>query len=215
MMMAGVCTGSLSLYLVVGITGYVLFGSCVCDNISVSFGTHWLKTRTAAGCRCDCTVPNGPLLLCGVLDAGPSVLVAIGQGFVVTSVSCGYATLCWPCRDAILDLCYPLYLRAIGEAKVVDSTQDGPYSAVTAAPPDAPASDSDGVATAAASTSEGRGKTREPSMLLKRVVSLLIVLSASTVAWFDPPFGAVISILGAVGGGFTSILSFLSQSTSQ
>ncbi len=37
-MMAGVCTGSLSLYLVVGITGYVLFGSCVCDNISVSFG---------------------------------------------------------------------------------------------------------------------------------------------------------------------------------
>jgi hypothetical protein len=42
---------------VVGITGYVLFGACVCDNISVSFG--------------------------------PSVLVAIGQGFVVTSVCCG------------------------------------------------------------------------------------------------------------------------------
>ena len=41
----------------VGITGYVLFGACVCDNISVSFG--------------------------------PSVLVAIGQGFVVTSVCCG------------------------------------------------------------------------------------------------------------------------------
>ena len=39
MMMGGVCTGSLALYLVVGITGYVLFGSCVCDNISVSFGT--------------------------------------------------------------------------------------------------------------------------------------------------------------------------------
>ena len=38
MMMGGVCTGSLALYLVVGITGYVLFGSCVCDNISVSFG---------------------------------------------------------------------------------------------------------------------------------------------------------------------------------
>jgi hypothetical protein len=39
-MMGGVCTGSLSLYLVVGITGYVLFGSCVCDNISVSFGAY-------------------------------------------------------------------------------------------------------------------------------------------------------------------------------
>lgn len=37
--MGGVCIGSLGLYLVVGITGYVLFGACVCDNISVSFGT--------------------------------------------------------------------------------------------------------------------------------------------------------------------------------
>ena len=132
------------------------------------------------------------------------MLVAIGQGFVVTSVSCGYATLCWPCRDAILDLCYPLYLRAIGEAPAVDSTQDGPYSAVTAAPPDAPAPGSDGAAITTAAMSAG-GEPRAPSMLLKRVVSLLIVLSASSVAWFDPPFGAVISILGAVGGGSTSI----------
>eukprot|EP01043_Picozoa_sp_COSAG02_P062694 COSAG02_NODE_8712_length_2464_cov_2.186892_2_plen_155_part_00 len=134
------------------------------------------------------------------------MLVAIGQGFVVTSVSCGYATLCWPCRDAILDLCYPLYLRAIGEAPVVDSAQDGPYSTVTAAPPDAPAPGSDGVATATASMSDGGGKTRVPSMLLKRLLALLIVLSASSVAWFDPPFGAVVSILGAVGGESTSAI---------
>ena len=79
MMMGGVCSGSLGLYYFVGLTGYLLFGNCVCDNISISFG------------------PDG--------------WVAVGQGFVVTSVCCGYATVCWPCRDALLDIFYPLYLK--------------------------------------------------------------------------------------------------------
>lgn len=39
-MMGGVCTGSLLLYTVVGLSGYLLFGTCVCDNISISFGKN-------------------------------------------------------------------------------------------------------------------------------------------------------------------------------
>ena len=60
---------------------------------------------------------------------------------MVTSVCCGYPTLAWPCRDALLELLYPLYLRATG------------------------------------------AEAREPSLLLKRAVALLIVLVASAVAW--------------------------------
>ena len=30
----------MSLYLFVGLTGYLLFGTCVCDNISLSFGPN-------------------------------------------------------------------------------------------------------------------------------------------------------------------------------
>ena len=138
MMMGGVLGGSMSLYLFVGLTGYLMFGTCVCDNISVSFG--------------------------------PNVYVAIGQGFVVTSVCCGYATLAWPCRDAILELSYPVYLKCIGEG-------------------------------AGGKDSGSLAVERKPTLLTKRLVVLAVVLSASTVAWFDPPFGAVISILGAVGGG--------------
>jgi amino acid permease len=41
----------------------------------------------------------------------------------------------------------------------------------------------------------------EPSLTLKRVVALLVCLTAATVAWFDPPFAAVLAVLGAVGGG--------------
>lgn len=133
--MGGVCAGSLTLYLAVGLTGYLMFGTCVCDNISLSFG--------------------------------PSVLVAVGQGFVVASVSTGYATLCWPCRDAILDLFYPVYLRVYYDSADVQTPDPLP----------------------------------EPSLTLKRVVALLVCLTAAFVAWFDPPFAAVLAVLGAVGGG--------------
>lgn len=92
--MGGVCVGSLILYLVVGLTGYLMFGTCVCDNISLSFG--------------------------------PSILVAVGQGFVITSVSTGYATLCWPCRDAILDLAYPLYLRCYYDSHDIPPPETAP-----------------------------------------------------------------------------------------
>jgi amino acid permease len=133
--MGGVCVGSLTLYLVVGLTGYLMFGTCVCDNISLSFG--------------------------------PSVLVAVGQGFVIASVSTGYATLCWPCRDAILDLLYPVCMRLY-------------YDGAGISPPD---------------------PLPNPSLTTKRVVALLVCLTAASVAWFDPPFAAVLAVLGAVGGG--------------
>ena len=125
--MAGVAGGSLALYYVVGLTGYLLFSNCVCDNISLSFGS--------------------------------SNFVAVGQLFVVLSVCCGYPTVCWPCRDALLELTYPLFLKI---------TKSSP---------------------------------REPSMLLKRCTAIFIVATGSTIAWFDPPFGTVLALLGAVGGG--------------
>jgi hypothetical protein len=31
--------------------------------------------------------------------------------------------------------------------------------------------------------------------------ALLVCLTAASVAWFDPPFAAVLAVLGAVGGG--------------
>ena len=46
-----------------------MFGTCVCSNISLSFGE--------------------------------SVWVAVGQGFVVTSVCCGYPTVCWCARASL------------------------------------------------------------------------------------------------------------------
>jgi hypothetical protein len=46
-----------------------MFGTCVCSNISLSFGE--------------------------------SVWVAVGQGFVVISVCCGYPTVCW-CANTCL-----------------------------------------------------------------------------------------------------------------
>lgn len=133
--MGGVTVGSLTLYLLVGLTGYLMFGTCVCDNISLSFG--------------------------------PSIFVAVGQGFVIASVSTGYATLCWPCRDAILDLLYPVYLRIYYDRHDILAPDPLP----------------------------------EPSLTLKRVVALLVCLTAAFVAWFDPPFAAVLAVLGAVGGG--------------
>ena len=33
------------------------------------------------------------------------------------------------------------------------------------------------------------------------MVALLVCLSAAAVSWFDPPFAAVLAVLGAVGGG--------------
>ena len=97
------------------------------------------------------------------------------------------------CRDAILDIAWPLYLRAIGEAGPPAGKDQGPYAAVTAAPADAPPPGAEGAAAAAVGGGGGIAPAapREPSMLLKRIISLLIIFSASTVAWFDPPFGAV------------------------
>lgn len=89
----------------------------------------------------------------------------------MTSVCCGYATLAWPCRDAILEITYPLYLQCIGEGG------------------------------AGGKDSGSLAIERKPTMLTKRLVTLAVVLSAASVAWFNPPFGALLSILGAVGGG--------------
>ena len=168
-MMGGVCTGSLLLYELVGVAGYLMFGACVCDNISVSFG--------------------------------PSVMVAVGQGFVVLSVCTGYATLAWPCRDAVLELCYPLYLSrccTVLPALAAATTVHYCTPEATLIPSDT--SRSDGIEEKEEKEEEeGSVVQQQPSMQLKRVVSVLIALSASTVAWFDPPFGAVVAILGAVG----------------
>jgi amino acid permease len=152
--MAGVCGGSLLLYMTVGLTGYLMFGACVCDNISLSFG--------------------------------PSVPIAVGQGFVVASVCCGYATLCWPCRDALLELLYPLYLKYRRRRHRRSSDLDVPAKRGD--------SDWDAATTFAAAPPP-------PSLPLKRMAALLVIASAASVAWFDPPFAALLAILGAVGGG--------------
>jgi hypothetical protein len=94
------------------------------------------------------------------------------------------------CRDAILDIAWPLYLRAIGEAGPPAGKDQGPYAAVTAAPADAPPPGAEGAVGGGGGIAPA-STPREPSMLLKRIISLLIIFSASTVAWFDPPFGAV------------------------
>jgi hypothetical protein len=104
------------------------------------------------------------------ISFGSNPLVAVGQGFVVLSVCCGYPTVCWPCRDALLDMLHaPCRRWALGERR------RGSVAAAT-------------------------GASREPPLRLKRAVATAIVFSASFVAWFDPPFGSVIALLGAVGG---------------
>jgi amino acid permease len=74
-MMGTTGTVSFFLYFFVGMMGYLMFGNCVCNNISVSFG--------------------------------PNPWIAVAQAFVVCSVTAGYPTNVWPCRDAILELVYP------------------------------------------------------------------------------------------------------------
>ena len=48
---------------------------------------------------------------------GPSGWVAVGQAFVVFSVIAGYPTNCWPGRDAVLELVWPLCCRAGGSGQ--------------------------------------------------------------------------------------------------
>eukprot|EP01052_Picozoa_sp_SAG31_P037304 SAG31_NODE_4797_length_2952_cov_6.463722_4_plen_132_part_00 len=86
---------------------------------------------------------------------GPTPFVAIGQFFVVLSVTFGYPTNVWPCRDALIELIYPFFVKR------------GPDGAVP-----------------------------EPSLLLKRIVALAIILVAALIAWFQPPFQSVLSVIG-------------------
>lgn len=136
-MMGTTGTVSFFLYFFVGMMGYLMFGNCVCNNISVSFG--------------------------------PNPWIAVAQAFVVCSVTAGYPTNVWPCRDAILELVYP---HTCGKHKkwtddLLDENGDPPM----------------------------------PPLWLKRVTSVCIILAASTIAFFNPPFQDVLAIIGAVGGG--------------
>ena len=114
--------------------------------------------------------------------AGPSAWVAVGQSFVVFSVVAGYPTNTWPCRDALLELIWPLCSSGVYSLSLLFAVHALVSSSCRLA---------DYVlgwfmVKVGCSVRQG-----EPSLASKRVAAAFVLSFASMLAWFDPEFDQV------------------------